>query len=61
MYCGNNNGKRRSSNTRFCEMTAVTPQTILYKFARYYPAASLVEAATSQSRWDVVGKQTFQQ
>jgi hypothetical protein len=37
-------------NGRFCKMAAVTPQTILYKFARYYPAASAVEAATSQSR-----------
>ena len=38
---------------RFCEMAAVTPQTILWEFQRYYPAGSLVEAATSQSRWDV--------
>jgi hypothetical protein len=41
-----------ASNGRFCEMAAVTPQTILYKFARYYPEGTLVEAATSQSRWD---------
>jgi len=41
-------------NRRFGTMAAVTPQTILYKFARYYPAASVVEAATSPSRWDVV-------
>ena len=30
-------------NGRFCEMAAVTPQTILYKFARYYPAGSSVK------------------
>jgi len=36
-------------------MAAVTPQTILYKLARYYPAGTVVEAATSQSRWDVSG------
>ena len=44
-------------NGRFCEMAAVTPQTILYKFERYYPAGTLEEAATSQSRWDVVRQQ----
>ena len=43
-------------NRRFGTMAAVTPQTILYKFERYYPAASVVEAATSQSRLDVIGK-----
>ena len=41
-------------NERFCEMAAVTPQTILWEIERYYPAASVVEAATSQSRWDVI-------
>jgi hypothetical protein len=41
---------------RFCEMAAVTPQKRQCKFASAYPAASLVEAATSQSRWDVSGK-----
>ena len=46
--------KTTAANGRFCKMAAVTPQTILYKFARYYPAASVVEAATSQSRWDVI-------
>jgi len=34
-------------------MAAVIPQTILWEFARYYPAASSVEAATAPSRWDV--------
>jgi hypothetical protein len=40
-------------NGRFCEMAAVAPQTILWEFERLYPAAGVVEAATSQSRWDV--------
>ena len=31
-----------------------SPQTILCKIARYYPAGSSVEAATAPSRWDVV-------
>jgi len=35
-------------------MAAVTPQTILYEFERLSPAASVVEAATSQSRLDDV-------
>ena len=41
-------------NGRFGAMAAVIPQTILWKFARYYPAASSVEAATAPSRWDVI-------
>ena len=36
-------------NGRFCEMAAVTPQTILWEIERYYPAASVVEAATTLS------------
>ena len=32
-----------AANGRFCEMAALPPQTILYKFARYYPAASVVK------------------
>ena len=31
-------------------MAAVAPQTILWEIERYYLAASVVEAATSQSR-----------
>ena len=31
-----------------------SPQTILWKIARYYPAASSVEAPPASSRWDVV-------
>jgi hypothetical protein len=42
-----------TANGRFCEMAAVTPQTILCEIERLSPAGMLVEAATSQSRWDV--------
>ena len=41
-------------NWRFGTMAAVIPQTILWEIARYYPAASSVEAATASSRWDVI-------
>ena len=44
---------RAAYNERFGTMAAVTPQTILWEFQRYYPAASSVEAATAPSRWDV--------
>jgi len=44
-----------ADNGRFGTMAAVIPQTILCEFARYYPAASSVEAATAPSRWDVRG------
>ena len=37
-------------NMRFCKIAAVTPQTILWEIERYYPAGSVVRAATSQSR-----------
>ena len=43
-----------ADNGRFCEMATVIPQTILYRFELLSPAGSLVEAATSQSRWDVI-------
>ena len=46
----------RTANGRFGTMAAVIPQTILWEFARYYPAASSVEAATAPSRFDVSGK-----
>ena len=45
--------KYTAYNGRFGAMAAVTPQTILWDFERYYPAASLVEAATASSRLDV--------
>ena len=41
-------------NGRFCKMAAVAPQKRQCELAREYPAASAVEAATSQSRWDDV-------
>jgi len=34
------------------------PAEVLCEIERYYPAASVVEAATSQSRWDVLRKWT---
>ena len=43
-------------NERFGVMAAVTPQTILWEIECYYPAASVVEAATTPSRRDVVRK-----
>ena len=33
-----------ASNVRFHASGAVTPQSILWEFQRYYPAAALVEA-----------------
>jgi hypothetical protein len=35
-------------------MAAVSPQTILWEFERLSPAGSFVEAATSQSRQNVI-------
>ena len=52
--------KTTAANGRFGTMAAVSPQTILWEFARYYPAASSVEAATAPSRWDVVRKRRRQ-
>jgi len=43
-------------NERFCVIAAVTPQIIQCKLANYYPAASSVEAATTQSRYHVKRK-----
>jgi hypothetical protein len=46
----NENGNKTTAyNVRFCEMAAVTPQTILYKFARYYPTGTVVEAPPAQA------------
>ena len=42
-------------NERFHASGAVTPQTILYELARYYPAATAVDPPPAPSRWDVVG------
>ena len=51
-----NQNKTPAPNGRFGVMAAVAPRTILYGNERLYPAASVVEAATTPSRWDVVGK-----
>jgi hypothetical protein len=47
------NVRNTAPNERFCVIAAVTPQIIQCKFASYYPAASAVEAATTQSRFYV--------
>jgi len=52
------NKKCTAYNVRFGVMAAVAPQTILCGNERLYPAGSLVEAATTPSRWDVVCKPT---
>ena len=52
----NKEKKMAAANVRFGAMAAVIPQTILCEFARYYPAGSSVEAATTPSRWDVARK-----
>jgi len=54
--------RKEKGNGKHCLQQAVwrnggsTPQTILWEIARYYPAGSLVEAATAPSRWDVKRK-----
>jgi hypothetical protein len=47
------NGKPLHATRRFCEMAALTPQKMKRLIASLPPAASLLSAATSQSRWDV--------
>ena len=42
-----------TANGRFCEMAAVSPQKGQWGLGSSYPAASSVEAATSQSRHHV--------
>jgi len=48
--------KMPALNGRFGVMAAVAPQTRQCKFGSLYPAGSLVEAATTPSRWDVICK-----
>ena len=43
--------KCRTPNGRFCEMAAVTPQTILWGFQRLYPAASSVKPPPRKAAW----------
>ena len=45
-----------TANGRFGVMAEVPPQTILCGNERLYPAGSVVEAATTPSRWDVTCK-----
>ena len=45
-----------SCNGRFGVMAAVAPQKRQCENERLYPAESVVEAATTPSRWDVSGK-----
>ena len=45
--------KCTAANGRFGVMAAVAPQKRQCKFASLYPAGSVVEAATTPSRWDV--------
>ena len=47
-----------AGNGRFGVMAAVAPQKRQCKFETLYPAGSVVEAATTPSRSDVVGKPT---
>jgi hypothetical protein len=44
---------KTAANERFCVIAAVPPQTMQCKLASYHPAASSVEAATTQSRNNV--------
>jgi len=48
-------GIKTAANGRFGVMAAVVPQKRQYKFGSLYPAATVVEAATTPSRWDVSG------
>ena len=41
-------GKCTAANERFGASGAVTPQTVLYKFARYYPAGTFVKPLPRQ-------------
>ena len=45
--------KSPAANERFCVIATVSPQIMQCKLASYYPAASSVEAATTQSRHHV--------
>ena len=47
--------KKTAYNGRFGVMATVAPQKRQCKFETLYPAGSLVEAATTPSRWDVSG------
>ena len=42
-----------AGNGRFGVMAAVAPRKRQYKFGSLYPAETVVEAATTPSRWNV--------
>lgn len=46
----------RHTTRRFGVMAAVAQQTVLCEFGSLSPARSSVEAATTPSRWAVIGK-----
>ena len=48
--------KMPADNGRFGVMAALAPQKRQCEFETLYPAGSSVEAATTPSRWDVIGK-----
>ena len=48
--------EKTASNGRFGVMAAVPPRKRQCRFETLSPAGSLVEAATTPSRWDVIGK-----
>ena len=45
--------KTTTDNGRLGVMAAVTPRKVQCKFETLYPAGSVVETATTPSRWDV--------
>ena len=45
---------KTASNGRFGVMAAVAPQKWQCKFGSLHPAGSVVGAATTPSRWDVI-------
>ena len=54
--CDKMTNKMPSPNGRFGVMAAVAPRKRQCESATTYPAGSVVEAATTPSRWDVVCK-----
>jgi len=48
--------KTAAGNGRFGVMAAVAPRKRQCEIAREYPAGSVMEAATTPSRWDVTCK-----
>jgi hypothetical protein len=53
--------KMPAHNVRFGASGAVTPQTILCGFARYYPAGTAVEAPPAPSRHPVIRQRGTEQ